>query len=70
MGVPGPSEECRASPLDVVGRLPSPLFDRGRRLVVEGPAELSRAWRFMIMLAAGVAGAEAEPCCCAWALRT
>lgn len=58
-GVPGPREEWRARPEDVVGRLERLVLRRGPRL--GGPADPSRACRFMIMLAAGVAGAEAEP---------
>ena len=59
-GVPGPSEECLARPLDVVGTFPGPTFARGPRLVA-GPAELSRCL-LSIMLAAGVVGAEAACC--------
>lgn len=69
LGVPGPRDECLASPLDVAGAFPSPLFDRPIARLVDGPAEPSRAWRFRIMVAAGVAGAEAEMCCCDWAPR-
>lgn len=55
-GIPGPRDECLAKPLDVVGRFPGPVIDRGP-LFVAGPAELSRCL-FSMMLAAGVAGAE------------
>lgn len=67
-GVPGPREACRARPLDVVGMLLRLVFRRGPRF--GGPAELSRTLWFMIILAAGVAGAEAEPCCWACVLLT
>lgn len=61
LGVPGPREECLAKALEVVGRLPRPKLDRGPRFgaPLPGPAELSRACRFKIMLAAGVVGADA-----------
>lgn len=35
-----------------------------------GPAEPSRAPRFIIMVAAGEVGAEEEMCCEVWTLRT
>ncbi len=56
LGVPGPKDECLASPLEVTGTVP-PGPARGGRFVA-GPAELS-LWRLRIMLAAGVVGADA-----------
>lgn len=59
-GVPGPRDECLARPLDALGTFPEPVFARGPRFVA-GPAEFSRCL-LKIMLAAGVAGAEAACC--------
>ncbi|KAK5624802.1 hypothetical protein RRF57_000518 [Xylaria bambusicola] len=44
LGVPGPSDECRASPLELVGRLPTPEDVRGPLLgtPLPGPADDSR----------------------------
>ncbi|KAI6759158.1 hypothetical protein HG531_013919 [Fusarium graminearum] len=63
LGVPGPSEECLAKPLDAVGKVPRAGFIRGARFVA-GPADPSLCL-FRVMLAAGVAGADAA-CCCAF----
>lgn len=62
LGVPGPRDECRASPLEGLGRLLSEVLRRGALCGAPpaGPAEVSRAPRFMIMVAAGETGAEEE----------
>lgn len=72
LGVPGPREECRASPLDAVGRLPRPELTRGPLFgtPLPGPAEDSRWLRLlMIILAAGDVGAELEICVCDCVVR-